>query len=51
MNYQPMAVSIATAKIDRVRAIVKKAKKDVEKIDNDHVNPFAIIASFPSIKK
>ena len=51
MNYQPMAVSIATANIDHVRAVVKKAKKDVEKIDNDLVNPFAIIASFPSIKK
>ena len=50
MTYQPMSVSLAAANIDRVRAVVKKAKKEVDKIDNDRVNPFKIIASFPSIK-
>ena len=51
MTYQPMSVSLAAANIDRVRAVVKKAKKEVDKIDNDRVNPFKIIASFPSIKE
>ena len=50
MTYQPMSVSLAAANIDRVRAVVKKAKKEVDKLDNDRVNPFKIIASFPSIK-
>ena len=38
----------ATTNIDRMRAIVKKARKDVEKIDNDKVR---FIASFPAIKE
>lgn len=50
MSYQPMSVSLTAANIDRVRAVVKKAKKDVEKIDNDRVNPFKIIAFFHLLK-
>ena len=44
MTYQPMSVSLAAANIDRVRVVVKKAKREVEKIDNDRVNPFKIIS-------
>jgi len=51
MSYQPMTVSMAAANIDRVRAAVKKARKEVEKVDNERVNPFKVIASFPSIKQ
>ena len=51
MSYQPINVSMAAASIDRVRAAVKKARKDVEKIDNEKVNPFKVIASFPFIKQ
>ena len=50
MQYRPMETSLPTANIDRMRAIVKKARKEAEKIDNDKVNPFKIIASFPAIK-
>ena len=32
MIYQPMLVSLAAANINRVRAVVKKAKKEVEKL-------------------
>jgi len=39
MNYQPMAVSNATAHIDRIRAVVKKAKKMLKKL--------TMIASIP----
>ena len=51
MDYRPMQVSLAAANIDRIRAVVKKARRDVEKVDHDKVNPFAIIVSFPSIKE
>ena len=51
MDYRPMQVSLATANIDCIRAVVKKARHDEDKIDHDKVNPFAIIASFPSIKE
>ena len=30
---------------------VKKARQEVDKIDNERVNPFKIIASFPNIKE
>ena len=50
MDYQPMSVSIAAANLDRVRAVVKKAQKEVEKVNNEKVDPFKIICSFPSIK-
>ena len=50
MQYRQMETSLPTANIDRIRAIVKKARKEAEKIDNDKVNPFKIIASFPAIK-
>ena len=50
MDYRPMEVSIAAANIDRMRAIVNKSKKEIYKVDNEQVNPFKIIASFPSIK-
>ena len=51
MSYQPINVSMAAANIDRVRAVVKRARKDVEKVDNEKVNPFKVVASFPSIKQ
>ena len=51
MSYRPMEISLAAANIDRVRTIVKKARQDVERVDNEKVNPFKIIASFPAIKE
>ena len=42
MTYQPMSVSLAAANIDHVRAVVKKAKKEVERIDNDSYRLFSI---------
>ena len=48
--YRPMEASLPTANLDRMRAVVKKARREVEKIDNEKVNPFKIIASFPAIK-
>jgi len=50
MDYRPMEVSLPTASLGRMRAIVKKARKEAEKIDCDRVNPFSIIASFPAMK-
>ena len=50
-TYQPMSVSLAAANIVHVKADIKKAKKEVQKIDNDWVNPFKIIVSFSSIKQ
>ena len=50
MNYRPMEASLPTANLDRMRAIVKKARKEVEKVDSDRVNPFSIIVSFPAMK-
>lgn len=46
-----MQVSLAAANIDHIWAVVKKARHDVDKVDHDKVNPFTIIASFPSIKE
>ena len=46
-----MQVSLATSHIGRIRAAVKKGRRDVDKVDHEKVNPFAIIASFPSIKE
>ena len=51
MSYRPMEVSLPAAHIGRVRATVKKARQDVEKVDNEKVGPFKIIASFPAIKE
>jgi len=50
MSYRPMEASLPAASLDRMRAAVKKVRKEVEKVDNDKVNPFKIIASFPAIK-
>ena len=50
MPYRPMEASLPAINLDRMRAAVKKVRKEVEKIDNDKVNPFKIIASFPAIK-
>ena len=46
MDYRP----IETSNLDRMCAIVKKARKEAEKVDSDRVNPFSIIASFPAMK-
>ena len=51
MDYRPMQVSLAASHIGRIRAAVKKGRHDVDKVDHEKVNPFAIIASFPSIKE
>ena len=40
----------AAANLERVQAHVKKAKREIEKFDNEKVNPFKVIASFPAIK-
>jgi len=50
MDYRPMEVSLPASNIDRVRAVVKKARKQVDKVDNERVNPFKVVASFPAIK-
>ena len=34
-----------------IRAHVKKARREIQKVDNERVNPFKIIASFASIKE
>jgi len=46
-----MEVSPSAANFEHIQTHVKKARQDVEKIDNERVNPFKIIASFPSIKE
>jgi len=53
MKYIPMEVSLPAANIERIRTHVKRARQDVKKIDNERVrvNPFKIMASFPSIKE
>jgi len=50
MSYIPMEVSLPAAKLEHIRTHLKRARQDVEKINNEWVNPFKIIASFPSIK-
>ena len=50
LNYQPIEASLAAANIDRVQGVVRKARKEIDKVDSDRVNPFKVIASFPSIK-
>ena len=45
-----MEASLAVANIDRVRAVVRKARKEIDKVDNNRINPFKVVASFPSIK-
>ena len=49
--YRPMQVSLAAANINRIWAVVKKARRDADKVDHDRVNPFTVIASFTSIKE
>lgn len=50
MDYRPMEASLPTDNINRMRAVVKKARREADKIDNEKVNPFKVIASFPAIK-
>ena len=50
MPYRPMEASLPAASLHRMRAAVKKVRKEVEKIDNEKVNQFKIIASFPAIR-
>jgi len=45
-----MKMSLPAAHIGCVRATVKKARQDVEKVYNEKIGPFKIIASFPAIK-
>jgi len=51
MNCRPIECSLAAANTDRVRTVVKKARQEVDKTDNEKVNPFKIISSFPLIKQ
>ena len=51
LDYQLMEASFATANVSRIRSVVKKAKSFLIKTDNERVNPFKIIASFPAIKE
>lgn len=51
LDYRPTEVSMAAANIDQIRNAAKKARKEVDKVDNERVNPFKIIASFPAIKE
>ena len=51
LDYQPMEASFAAANVSRIRSVVKKAKSCIDKTDNERVNPFKIIASFPAIKE
>ena len=51
MDYRPIEKSLPAANIDRIRTIVKRARQEVEKVDNERINPFKIIASFPAIKE
>ena len=46
MECSPMEQSLAAANLDRIRTVVSIVRKEVEKVDNEHVNPFKIIASF-----
>ena len=39
------------AAFDRIWAVVKQARRDVDKVDHDKVSPFTVIASFTSIKE
>ena len=50
LNYQPIEASLAAANISKVWAVVRKARKEIDKVDSDRVNPFKVVASFPSIK-
>ena len=45
MDYRPMQVSLAASHIGRIRAAVKKSRRDVDKVDHEKVNPFTIIAN------
>ena len=51
MGYHPIEKSLAAANLDRIRAVLNKAKKQMDKIDNEKVNPFKVIASFPALKE
>jgi len=44
-------VSIAAANLHRVRVIVNRARNEIDKVDNEKVNPFKVISSFPAIKE
>ena len=39
MHYRSMELSLAAANIDRIRSVMKKARQEVDKIDNERVNP------------
>jgi len=51
LDYQPMEASFAAANVSRIRAVVKKVKSCIDNTDNERVNPFKVIASFPAIKE
>jgi len=51
LDYQPMEASFAAANVSRIRAVVKKVKSCIDKTDNERVNPFKVIVSFPAIKE
>ena len=42
--------SLAAANIDQVRAVVRKARKEIDKVDNETVNLFKVVASFYQLR-
>ena len=44
-------MSIAAVNLHRVRATVKRARNEIDKVDNEKVNLFKVISSFPAIKE
>ena len=46
MDYRPIETSLPT----ECMILLKKARKEAEKVDSDRVNLFSIIASFPAMK-
>ena len=41
MQYRPIQVSLAANNLQWIRAVVKRVRSDVDKIDNEKVNPFS----------
>ena len=48
-TYVCTEVSLAAANIDRIRTVVKRARCDIDKVDNEKVDQFKVIALFPNV--
>ena len=42
--------SLAAANLDRIRVVLNKTKRQIDKVDSERVDPFKIVSSFPAIK-